>query len=83
MSVESIVIIGADWCGDCHRVKRLFENKNIPYQWKDINKDKEAEQIVLDINHGRRIIPTILFKDGSSLVEPSNSTLVTKLGLLE
>jgi len=29
-----------------------------------------------------RIIPTILFNDGSILVEPSNFTLTSKLGLL-
>ena len=53
----------------------------IPYQWIDIDMDKRAEQIVLDVNQGFRSIPTILFEDGSTLVEPSNSTLAAKLGL--
>ena len=82
MSVKPVVIIGADWCGDCYRAKQLLDRNQIPYRWIDIDHDKQAEQLVLEINHGLRIIPTILFEDGSSLVEPSNSTLASKLGLL-
>ena len=33
------------------------------------------------LNHGKRIIPTILFPDGSFLVEPTNAELARKLGL--
>ena len=33
------------------------------------------------MNDGKRIIPTIVFADGSTLVEPSNAELAAKLGL--
>jgi hypothetical protein len=33
------------------------------------------------LNHGKRIIPTITFGDGSFLVEPSNAALAQKLNL--
>ena len=33
------------------------------------------------VNNGKRIIPTIVFPDGSTLVEPSNVELAEKLGL--
>jgi glutaredoxin-like protein len=81
MSVKPLVIIGADWCGDCRRAKHLLDQNKIPYEWIDIDQDKEAEQIVLKINQGMRTIPTILFEDGSALVEPSNFSLASKLGL--
>jgi glutaredoxin-like protein len=82
MPVNIIIIFGADWCGDCRQAKRLLDQYKIPYRWIDIDKDEEAEKVVLEINHGLRIIPTILFEDGSTLVEPSNTMLATKLGLL-
>lgn len=81
MSVTQLVVIGANWCGDCRRTKRLLDEYHIPYQWIDIEKDKQAEQLVLMINNGFRSIPTILFEDGSTLVEPSNDVLANKLGL--
>jgi thioredoxin reductase (NADPH) len=37
--------------------------------------------VVERINQGRQIIPTIVFGDGSALVEPSNAELAAKLGL--
>jgi thioredoxin reductase (NADPH) len=33
------------------------------------------------VNNGKQIIPTIIFEDGSTLVEPSNAQLAEKLGL--
>lgn len=82
MSVKPIVIIGADWCGDCRRARQFLDTHDIPYQWIDIDVDKHAEQIVLEINQGFRSIPTIFFEDGSTLVEPTNFDLITKLELV-
>jgi thioredoxin reductase (NADPH) len=33
------------------------------------------------VNQGKRIIPTMVFQDGTLLVEPSNAELAEKLGL--
>ncbi|HEV56362.1 MAG TPA: FAD-dependent oxidoreductase, partial [Phycisphaerales bacterium] len=52
-----------------------------PYNWVDIEQDRAGEAYVLLKNHGKRIIPTIEFADGSILVEPSNAELAAKLGL--
>src|SRR3990172_4926601 len=41
----------------------------------------EAERRVLELNQGKRIIPTIFFPDGSLLVEPSDADLARQLGL--
>ena len=43
--------------------------------------DPAAEQFVIAQNAGKRIIPTVVFGDGSFLVEPSNAELAAKLGL--
>jgi thioredoxin reductase (NADPH) len=47
----------------------------------DIDEDREAMAYVRQINEGRRIIPTIVCRDGGVLVEPSNAELAEKLGL--
>ena len=76
-----ITIYGAYWCPDCRRSKQFLGEHQIPYHWVDIEQDQQAETHVLQMNHGKRIIPTIEFPDGSMLVEPSNTELATKLGL--
>ncbi|MCY4081978.1 MAG: FAD-dependent oxidoreductase [Caldilineaceae bacterium] len=80
-SLPDIVVYGAFWCPDCRRSKQFLGEHRIPYQWVNIEEDAGAEQRVIEMNDGRRIIPTIVFADGSRLVEPSNAELAAKLGL--
>ena len=81
MTQISILIYGSDWCGDCRRARHFLERHQIPFEWIDIEKDKEAEKIVLQTNRGMRSIPTIFFGDGTILVEPSNKELARKLDI--
>jgi len=81
MTQPTIIVYGADWCPDCRRSKHLLNQQNIPYTWIDVDQDKEAEAFVREKNNGKRIIPTIIFEDGSFLVEPSDEELANKLGL--
>ena len=81
MTSSEITVYGAHWCPDCRRSKQFLGEHQIPYEWVDIEQDQEAEQFVIEKNDGKRIIPTIVFADGSFLVEPSNAELAAKLGL--
>jgi glutaredoxin-like protein len=81
MDNPEIKIYGTDWCGDCRRSKRFMDEYDVSYQWIDVEEDAEARDLVQRLNQGKRIIPTIVFEDGSILVEPSNSELARKLGI--
>ncbi|GAB4497274.1 MAG: mycoredoxin [Anaerolineales bacterium] len=81
MSESQIKMYGADWCPDCRRAKKFFQDYGIEYQWFDTDADPANADLVRELNHGKRIIPTILFADGSMLVEPSNTQLAEKLGV--
>jgi thioredoxin reductase (NADPH) len=81
MDTGEITVYGAYWCPDCRRAKKFLGEQRIPYNWVDVEQDQAAEQFVLQKNDGKRIIPTIVFEDGSFLVEPSNAELAQKLGL--
>jgi len=47
--------------------------QRIPFVWVDIDQDEEGRTRVQEVNGGKQIIPTIVFQDGSILVEPSNA----------
>lgn len=81
MSASIIKVYGAHWCPDCHRSKKFLSEQFVQFEWVDIEQEPEAEQYIVQLNHGKRIIPTILFPDGSVLIEPSNAELARKLGL--
>ena len=81
MPDEKITVYGAPWCPDCKRSKQFLGEQRVPYSWVDIDQDEEGRSYVQQANNGRQIIPTILFEDGSILVEPSNAELAAKLGI--
>ena len=81
MSKADIIVYGAHWCPDCRRSKQFLGEHQIPYNWIDIEEDATAEQFVIEKNGGKRIIPTIVFSDGTFLVEPTNADLAAKLEL--
>jgi len=78
---DQIVVYSTVWCPDCKRAKQFFGEQRVPYVNVDIEQDAEAMAFVEEVNSGKRIIPTIVFPDGSRLVEPSNAELAEKLGL--
>ena len=47
----------------------------------DIDEDEEGRNRAQALNDGKPIIPTIIFDDGSILVEPSNAELAARLGI--
>lgn len=81
MAEPQIVVYGTYWCPDCKRAKKFFGEQRVQYKSVDIERDDAAREYVEKINRGKRIVPTIVFPDGSILVEPSNAELAAKLGL--
>ncbi|MHB8574996.1 MAG: FAD-dependent oxidoreductase [Dehalococcoidia bacterium] len=81
MADPAITLYGTLWCSDCKRTKQFFGEQRIPYTFVDIDGDAEGLAIVERVNDGKHIIPTLVFGDGSTLVEPSNAELAAKLGL--
>lgn len=72
---------GTLWCGDCKRAKKFLGEQRIHYDYVDIEQNADGLALIERLNNGKQIIPTIIFPDGSILVEPSNADLAAKLGL--
>lgn len=77
-----IILYGNSWCGGSRRARQLLEQYGIPYDWVNIDEDEAAAKLVEGINRGYRSVPTLIWPDGSSLTEPSETELRTKLGIL-
>ena len=76
---DGILFYGTRWCPDCIRARAFFDRNSISYQWIDIDKDEKGRKFVEEVNKGHRSVPTIVFPDGSILVEPSNRELEEKM----
>jgi mycoredoxin len=79
MFMSNIKVYGTRWCPDCIRAKQLLAREKVEYDWIDIEQDEAAAAYVEKVNGGFKSVPTILFPDGSTMVEPQNAALKTKL----
>lgn len=81
MEQPTITMYGTHWCTDCRRTKKFFGEQRVPYTFIDVDSDAAGLAVVEKINGGKHSIPTLVFADGTALVEPSNAELAAKLGL--
>lgn len=77
-NTPKIVMYSTLYCPDCMRAKAFFEANDIPYDRVLLEGNDEATEFVLKVNNGFRSVPTIVFPDGSVLVEPSWQELKEK-----
>ena len=77
--VEGLVVYGTGWCGDCIRSRSLLDRRGTPYRWIDVDRDRAGDALVRELNRGNRAVPTLVFADGSVLVEPSDGELAAHL----
>jgi mycoredoxin len=79
--VEKLIrIYGTYWCPHTTEATRCLNRHNIQFVWCDIEQDEAGCAFVEKVNRGNRSVPTIVFPDGSILVEPSIAELEKKLG---
>jgi mycoredoxin len=74
-----LTVYGAGWCPDVKRSRALLDREGVEYSYVDVEADAEAEQRVRELQDGARRIPTIVWDDGTFLVEPSDEELSERL----
>ena len=79
--MAEIKMYGTTWCADCTRAKAFMDENGVDYDWTNVDVETEFIDYILEINNGERSVPTIVFPDGSVLVEPSNRQLADKLAI--
>ena len=79
---SQIQMYATPYCGDTRLARRVLDEMQIVYDFIDFRQDPAAARFVEQINNGFRSSPTIIFPDGSVLVEPSERELRARVGEL-
>jgi mycoredoxin len=66
-----LTLYSTPWCGYCHRLKAQLSRAGIEFDEVDIEQQPEAAAIVEQVNHGNQTVPTLVFRDGTALTNPS------------
>jgi mycoredoxin len=67
------------WCGFCRNLKNQLARAGIEIAEVDIERDETAAEFVMSVNGGNQTVPTVLFPDGSALVNPSAARVKAQL----
>ena len=70
------------WCGFCKRLKAQLGRAGVEINEIDIERDEAAAEFVMSVNGGNQTVPTLLFDDGTTMVNPSAAQVQGKLAEL-
>ena len=74
-----ILVLGRDTCEDTIASRAHMDAEGIPYEYRNVELDPEADARNRSFNGGNRVTPTILIGDpldpGRVVVEPSDDQL--------
>jgi glutaredoxin len=72
---DELVVYGTGWCPDVRRSRALLDAARVPYVYVDVDEDQAATHLIRGLQQGQRRIPTLVWPDGSFLVEPTDDQL--------
>jgi thioredoxin reductase (NADPH) len=78
---EGLRVIGPRWSLKDHQVRDFLTRNQVPYVWLDPEQNDEALQLLTRYKLDEHKLPAVLFADGSSLAQPSQTELAAKIGL--
>jgi thioredoxin reductase (NADPH) len=78
---EGLRVIGPRWSFNDYQVRDFLSRNQIPYVWLDPEKSDEAIQLLERYKVDDRKLPAVLFPDGTSLMQPTQTELAQRIGL--
>ena len=75
-----LIMYTTPWCGFCRNLKKQLARDGIEMTEVDIERDPAAAEFVMSVNGGNQTVPTVVFPDGTTLVNPSAAQVRERLG---
>ncbi len=69
-------------CGPCIRLKQRLNELGVSFAEVNIEDDTAAAEWVMSVNEGDRLVPTLLFADGSWLINPPVEEVLARMAAL-
>jgi mycoredoxin len=74
-----LIMYTTQWCGFCKNLKRQLARDGIEMTEIDIERDPAAAEFVESVNGGNQTVPTLVFADGTTMVNPSAAQVRERL----
>jgi thioredoxin reductase (NADPH) len=74
MRQPNVSVYGTKSCPDTVRATEFLDEQGVPYEFKDLDQFPEFNAYIADLNHGKRVMPTIQVEN-DFLFNPDNTAL--------
>ena len=75
-----LVVYGNDYCTQAVVLQRALDEHHIDYEWRDVTDgDPRFQDELRQLAHGNLSVPTVLFPDGTVMVEPWSKDVLNRL----
>lgn len=78
---QGIRVAGTLWSPHSHDVKDFLSRNRVPYQWLDIETNRDAQALVEAAQGSKRGLPVVFMPDGLVLVSPGTTELAHAIGM--
>jgi len=78
---KGIKVIGYQYSQSSHEIKDFLAGNLVPYQWMDIQADKDGEKLISHNNLTTADLPVVFLEDGNYLVKPGIVEIAARIGL--
>ena len=76
---HAVVVYGADWCGDTTRTRQFLTQREVEFNYYNIEKDAAMKRTAAAFQDGGSKIPVVDLGEGNVLIEPTNDALEAAL----
>ena len=79
---EILAVYGHSFCPGSRRLRTALEERNINHEWRDVREgDPRFQKELKELANGYLSVPTLIFPDGTLMVEPLLNEVLEKLDI--
>jgi mycoredoxin len=81
---NALIVYGHDYCGQARALKKALTQHQVAHEWRDVLQgDARYRDELKQLARGNLSVPTVIFPDGTVMVEPLTDAVLDYLKLRE
>lgn len=77
-TTEAVTIYATSWCPYCQSLIGGLKKRGVPFEAWDVEKHADLAKWVESVNGGNRVVPTVLYSDGTHATNPAAAEVEIK-----
>ena len=83
-TTSPVAVSATSWCPFCTRLLAVLRSADAPHEIVDVEApdNEDASAWVESVNNGNRVVPTVLYSDGTHATNPPAGDVLAKIAEL-